>query len=70
MIDAASVQFKMLDTFENVALKTTYEFNTFTADKLVELINYEEALNTIGSFSVSTGPELTVFESTSTYSLQ
>ena len=65
VIDAASAHFKMLDTFENVALKITYEFSIFTVEKLVELINYEETLTTIGSFSVSTGPKLTVFESTS-----
>ena len=59
----------MLDTFENISLKITYEFSTFTTEQLVELINYEGRLATLGSFSVSAGPQLTVFESTSKYSI-
>ena len=67
VIDATSVQFVMLDTFEKVSLKITYEFSTFTSDQLVELINYEQRLTTVGRFNVSTGPQLTVFESTGMY---
>jgi len=64
IIDATNIQFVMLDTFENVSLKVTYEFSTFTTDQIVELINYEERLTSLGNFTISSGPQLTVFEST------
>ena len=69
IIDATTAQIVSLDTSENVTLKITYEFNAFTTNKLLELINYEEKLTTIGSFSISSGPRLTVFEATSKYSI-
>jgi len=59
----------MLHTLEKVSLKITYEFSTFAADQLVELVNYEETLTTVGSFNIIDHPQLTVFESTSTYYL-
>jgi len=67
IIDITSVQFVMLDTYEKISLKITYEFSTFAADQLVELVNYEETLTTVGSFSIIAHPQLTVFESTSMY---
>jgi len=67
IIDETHVQSVMLDTYEKVSVKITYEFSTFTTDQLVELINYEEALTTLGSFSIYAHPQLTVFESTSMY---
>ena len=69
IIDATTVQIVSLDTSENVALKITYEFSAFTTNKLLELINYEEKLTAIGSFSISSGPRLTVFEATSEFSI-
>jgi len=67
VIDATSIQFMILDTSEDVSLKITYEFSSFTADRLTELINYEDRLTTFGSSEVSAGPRLTIFESTSAY---
>ena len=67
IIDETQVQSVILGTYEKVSLKITYEFSTFTTDQLVELVNYEEALTTIGSFSIDGHPQLFVFESTSMY---
>ena len=57
----------ILQSTVDVSLKLTYEFNTLTVNDLVEVINYEMTPTTLGNISVSTAPELTIFESTGTY---
>ena len=53
-------------TFENVTIKVTYEFNTLNTAELIENItyNYDMNLTTIGNFSLLSGPEIMIFEST------
>ena len=42
----------------------TYEFTTLSVNELVEVINYEMTLTTLGNFSVTSVPQLSIFEST------
>ena len=67
IIDHPAVHIDILQSTVNVSLKITYEFNTLTVNELVEVINYETTLTMLGSISVSTVPQLTIFKSTGTY---
>ena len=48
----------------DVSLKMTYEFNTFNTTELIENVTYDMNLTTLGNLSVTTTPQLTIFEST------
>ena len=67
IIEHPAVHIDILQSTVNVSLKITYEFSTLTVNELVEVINYEMTLTTLGRISVSTVPELTIFESTGKY---
>ena len=64
IIEHPAVHIDILQSTVDVSLKITYEFSTLTVNELVEVINYEMTLTTIGNISVSTVPQLTIFEST------
>ena len=64
IIEHPAVHIDILQSTVDVSLKITYEFSTLTVNELVEVINYEMTLTTIGNISVSTIPQLTIFEST------
>ena len=57
----------IVPTTVDVSLKITYEFDILTTDEIIELVKYEMNHTTIGNFSISTGPNLTIFESTGMY---
>ena len=67
IIEHPAVHIDILQSTVNVTLKMTYEFSTLTVNELVEVINYEMTLTTLGNISVSNVPQLTVFESTGMY---
>ena len=67
IIEHPAVHIDILQSTVNVSLKMTYEFSTLTVNELVEVINYEMTLTTLGNISVSTIPQLTIFESAGTY---
>ena len=67
IIEHPAVHIDILQSTVNVSLKITYEFSTLTVNELVEVINYEMTLTTLGNISVSTIPQLTIFESAGTY---
>ena len=48
----------------NVSVKITYEFNAFNTTELLEDINYDMNIITLGNFSVANVPNLTIFQST------
>lgn len=64
IIEHPAVHIDMLQSTGNLSLKMTYEFSALTANELVEVINYEMTLTTLGNISVTTVPQLTIFEST------
>ena len=64
IIEHPAVHIDILQSNINVSLKMTYEFSTLTVNELVEVINYERTLTTLGNILVSAVPQLTVFEST------
>ena len=66
IIEHPAVHIDILHSTVDVSLKITYEFSTLTVNELVEVINYEMTLTTLGNISVSTVPQLTIFESTGT----
>ena len=66
IIEHPAVHIDILQSTVNVSLKITYEFSTLTVNELVEVINYEMTLITLGNIAVSTAPQLTIFESTGT----
>lgn len=53
----------------NVLLRIIFEFSTFTTTELIEIINYEMSLTTLGGISIASSPQITIFESTGTYHL-
>ena len=63
IIEHPAVHIDILQSMNTVMLRMTYEFSTLTVNELVEVINYERRLTTLGNISVSTIPQLTVFES-------
>ena len=67
IIEHPAVHIDILQSTVNVTLKMTYEFSTLTVNELVEVINYEMTLTSLGNISVSNVPQLTVFESTGMY---
>ena len=67
IIEHPAVHIDILQSTVDVTLKITYEFSTLTVNELVEVINYEMTLTTLGNISVSTVPQLTVFESAGMY---
>ena len=64
IIEHPAVHIDVLQSTVNVSLKITYEFSTLTVNELVGVINYEITLTKLGNISVSTAPQLTIFEST------
>ena len=64
IIEHPAVHIDILQSTANVSLKVTYEFSTLTVNELVQVINYEMTLTTLGNISVSNTPQLTIFEST------
>ena len=48
----------------NVSLRIIFEFSTFTTTELVEIIDYEMSLITLGGISLVSSPPITIFEST------
>jgi len=63
IIEHPAVHIDILQSTINISLKITYEFNTLTANELVEIINYETRITTLGDFNVTAIPQLTIFES-------
>ena len=53
----------------NVLLRITFEFGTFTTTELIEIIDYEMSVTTLGGISVDSTPQITIFESTGSYSV-
>ena len=68
IIDQPPVDVEIIQSVSgaNVTLRITYEFNTFTTTELIEIIEYDMNLMTIGNLSVASAPNLIVFESTGT----
>ena len=64
IIEHPAIHTDILQSTANVSLRITYEFSTLTANELVEVINYEMTLTTLGNLSVISVPQLTIFEST------
>jgi len=48
----------------DVSLKISFEFSEFTTTELVEIINHDMNITKLGNISLTTTPQLTVFEST------
>ena len=68
LIEEPSVHVEIIQPVSdaNVSLRITFEFSTFTTTELVEIINYELSLNTLGGISVASTPQIAIFESTGT----
>ena len=64
IIEHPAVHIDILQSTVNVSLKITYEFSTLNVNELVEVINYEMTITALANISVTTLPQLTVFEST------
>ncbi|XP_065894299.1 sortilin-related receptor-like isoform X2 [Dysidea avara] len=64
VINETEVYAEILDTIENVTVKITYEFNNVSTTELMESIDYDVNLTTVGNFNVWKGPLITIFEST------
>ena len=63
IIEQPAVHIDILQSTINVSLKITYEFSTLTVNELVEVINYDMMITALGNISVTTLPQLTIFES-------
>ena len=63
IIEQPAVYIDILQSTINVSLKITYEFSTLTVNELVEVINYDMMITALGNISVTTLPQLTIFES-------
>ena len=63
IIEHPAVHIDILQSTVNISLKMTYEFSTLTVNELVEVVNYDMTLTTLGDISVSNAPQLTIFES-------
>ena len=64
IIEHPAIHIDILQSTINVSLRMTYEFTTLTVNELIEVTNYEMTLTTLGNFSVTSVPQLTIFEST------
>ena len=64
IIEHPAIHIDILQSTANVSLRIIYEFSTLTANELVEVINYETTLTTLGNLPVISVPQLTIFEST------
>ena len=64
IIEHPAVHIDILQSTVNVSMRITYEFSTLTLNELVDVISYEMKLTTLGNFSVTGIPQLTIFEST------
>ena len=64
IIEHPAIHIDILQSTFNVSLRMTYEFTTLSVNELVEVINYEMTLTTLGNFSVTSVPQLSIFEST------
>ena len=64
IIEHPAIHIDILQSTVNVSLRMTYEFTTLSVNELVEVINYEMTLTTLGNFSVTSVPQLSIFEST------
>ena len=64
IIEQPAVHIDILQSTANVSLKITYEFSSLTVNELIEVINYETRLVTLGNFSITTLPQLSIFEPT------
>ena len=64
IIEHPAVHIDILQSTVNVSLKITYEFSTLTVNELVEVITYDMMITALANISVTTLPQLTVFEST------
>ena len=64
IIEYSAIHIDILQSTVNVSLRMTYEFTTLSVNELVEVTNYEMTLTTLGNFSVTSVPQLTIFEST------
>ena len=64
IIEHSAIHIDILQSTINVSLRMTYEFTTLTVNKLIEVIKYEMTLTTLGNFSVTSVPQLSIFEST------
>ena len=51
----------------DVSLKMTYEFNTIMTTELIDNVTYDMNLTTLGNLSITTAPQLTIYEPTGMY---
>ena len=51
----------------DVSVKITFEFDILTSIELIENIKYDKNLTELGNFSVTTSPQLTIFETAGMY---
>ena len=63
IIEHPAIHIDIMQSTLNVSLRMTYEFTTLSVNELVEVINYEMTLTTLGNFSVTSVPQLSIFES-------
>ena len=63
IIEHPAIHIDIMQSTLNVSLRMTYEFTTLNVNELVEFINYEMTLTTLGNFSVTSVPQLSIFES-------
>ena len=63
IIEHPAIHIDILQSTVNVSLRMTYEFTTLSVNELVEVINYEMTLTTLGNFSVTSVPQLTILKS-------
>ena len=64
IIEHPAVHIDTLQSTVNVSLKITYEFSTLTVNELVEVINNDMMITALANISITTLPQLNVFEST------
>ena len=64
IIEHPAVHIDILQSTIDVSLKITYEFSTLTVNELVEVIGYDMMITALGNISITTSPQLTIFEST------
>ena len=64
IIEHPAIHIDILQSTVNVSLRMTYEFTTLSVNELIEVTNYEMTLTTLGNFSVTSVPQLTILKST------
>ena len=64
IIEHPAIHIDILQSTIDVSLKITYEFSTLTVNELVEVIGYDMMITALGNISITTSPQLTIFEST------